>query len=100
MKRLMMFAVVSVFLFTSVWAFAGDVWVDPYYRSNGTYVRGHYRSAPDGQKWNNYGPSTSYTDRYSPYTRDWDGDGSPNYLDRDDDNDGVTDNYDGNQYRR
>jgi|TARA_B100001964_G_C13749145_1_gene386650 hypothetical protein len=34
--------------------FAGDVYVKGYYRSNGTYVQPHYRSAPDGNPYNNY----------------------------------------------
>jgi hypothetical protein len=36
-----------------------------YYRKNGTYVRPHIRSAPDGIKSNNYGPSRN---RPSAYT--------------------------------
>lgn len=35
-------------------AFAGDVYVRGHYRSNGTYVQPHYRSAPDGNFWNNW----------------------------------------------
>lgn len=35
-------------------AFAKDVWVNPYVTSNGTYVEGHYRSAPDGDPSNNW----------------------------------------------
>ena len=31
----------------------GLVWVNPYVRSDGTSVRGHYRTAPDGYCWNN-----------------------------------------------
>jgi hypothetical protein len=31
-----------------------DVWVNGYYRKDGSYVRGHYRSAPDGDPSNNY----------------------------------------------
>ena len=38
-------------------AYAGDVHVKGYYRKDGTYVRPHVRSAPDGIKSNNYGPS-------------------------------------------
>lgn len=33
---------------------ASDVYVKGYYRSNGTYVQPHYRSAPDGVISNNY----------------------------------------------
>lgn len=94
MKRIIM-AIVIV-LVTASMSFAG--WVNGYYRKDGTYVRGHYRSNPDGYKWNNYGPSRNESDRYNPYGRDYDNDGSPNYLDRDDDNDGYMDDYDDSQY--
>jgi len=40
------------------------VWVDGYYRKDGTYVRGHYRTKPDGIKSNNY----SYPGNYNPNT--------------------------------
>jgi len=30
------------------------VWVRGYWRSDGTYVRPHWRSAPDGNPWNNW----------------------------------------------
>ena len=30
------------------------VWVNPYVRRDGTSVRGHYRTAPDGYCWNNF----------------------------------------------
>src|SRR5262245_33139475 len=32
----------------------GAVHVNGYYRSNGTYVQPHYRSAPDGNFYNNW----------------------------------------------
>lgn len=32
-----------------------DVYVHGYSRSDGTYVQPHYRSAPDGNPYNNYG---------------------------------------------
>lgn len=91
-------SLLAVFVFTATCAFAGDVWVNGYHRSNGTYVRGHYRSAPDSSKSNNYGPSTSNAERFRPKTRDWDGDGIPNYLDTNDDKDAMLDDYDRNQY--
>lgn len=96
MKRLILLLV--IFLMTASFAFAGDVWVNGYYRKDGTYVRGHYRSSPDEYKWNNYGPSRNSYELTNPYSRDSDNDGSPNYLDMDDDNDGVFDDYDNNQY--
>jgi len=32
----------------------GLVWVNPYVRSDGSSVRGHYRTSPDGYCWNNF----------------------------------------------
>ena len=34
---------------------SGYHWVNPYYRSDGTFVRGHMRGNPDGYCWNNLG---------------------------------------------
>lgn len=31
----------------------GYHWVNPYFRKDGTFVRGHLRSNPDGVCWNN-----------------------------------------------
>lgn len=33
---------------------ANATYVHGYYRDNGTYVQPHYRSAPDGNSYNNY----------------------------------------------
>lgn len=41
-----------------------DVWVNGYFRSDGTYVPGHYRTAPDGDPYNNY----STRGNTNPYT--------------------------------
>lgn len=97
-KTLLVLLVVCFALSLAGGAFAGQV--RGYYRSNGTYVQPHYRSNPDGNKWNNYGPSKSYSDRVNSYGRDNDSDGIPNYRDRDDNNNGIFDNYDRNQYGR
>lgn len=43
---------------------AADEWVNGYYRSDGTYVQGHYRSSPNQYKFDNYssqGNSNPYT---------------------------------------
>lgn len=98
MKELVMFILLAVFLAFSVCVFAGDVWVNPYYRSDGTYVRGHYRSSPDGIRSNNYGPSRNSWELTHPRSRDYDRDGTPNYLDMDSDNDGFSDDNDGSEY--
>lgn len=39
-----------------------QVWVDGYYRDDGTYVNGYYRSSPDGNPYNNY----SFPGNYNP----------------------------------
>ncbi len=99
MKRILVVLIVVLSLIGFIGsAFAGSV--RGYYRKDGTYVRPHYRSNPDGQKWNNYGPSRSYQDRINPYSRDNDRDGLSNYLDRDDNNNGIYDNYERNQYKK
>jgi hypothetical protein len=41
-----------------------QVYVNPYTRSDGTTVQGHYRSVPDGNPYNNY----SYPGNTNPYT--------------------------------
>ena len=91
-------------------AFARDVYVQSYTRSDGTYVQLHVRSAPDASRANNYGPSMSGTGSgggtfgyglMSPTTiRDHDRDGTPNYVDHDDDNDITPDDRDRTQYGR
>jgi hypothetical protein len=43
---------------------SGTVRVDPYTTSNGTYVQGHVRSAPDGNPYNNW----SAQGNVNPYT--------------------------------
>jgi hypothetical protein len=42
----------------------GQVYVRGYYRSNGVYVRPHYRTYPDGIPYNNY----SFPGNYNPNT--------------------------------
>jgi hypothetical protein len=72
MKKISFLIVIFFSLFFLVSTlFAGDVWVDPYYRSDGTYVRGHHRSTPDSNPWNNY----STRGNVNPYT------GKPGYID-------------------
>lgn len=97
MKRAL-FALLLVAVSTA--GLARDVHVKGYYRSDGTYVRPHIRSAPDSIKSNNYGPSRKSSQLMFPRARDYDNDGIPNHLDYDDDNDGVPDNYDRAQYNQ
>lgn len=58
----------SIFLF---------VWVSGYWRSNGTYVYGHYRSRPNAYRYDNYsysGGSLYNSSYYSPrrnYSSSW-----------------------------
>jgi hypothetical protein len=44
--------------------FAKDVYVNPHVRKDGTYVQGHYQTAPDGNPFNNY----STQGNVNPYT--------------------------------
>ena len=102
------FALSALALLTAP-AFARDTYVHGYTRSNGTYVAPHVRTTPDSSRANNYGPSNSggsfggmpsYGLISRPTTRDHDRDGTPNYLDHDDDNDTTHDNADRSQYGR
>jgi len=77
----MALVLVAVFAFASI--ASASVYVNGYYRSNGTYVAPHYRSNPDGNFYNNYSsygninpytgsigtqmPSYYYTPSYSGY---------------------------------
>ncbi|MFZ3072285.1 MAG: hypothetical protein WA162_03470 [Thermodesulfobacteriota bacterium] len=93
MKRLIIILTAIAFFIPAI-SFAKDTYVRGYYRNNGTYVQPYTRSAPDSYKWNNYGSKTDEEKKggYSdPYSRDKDNDGTPNYLDTDDDNDGRHD---------
>jgi hypothetical protein len=45
-------------------AIAKDVYVQPHIRSDGTYVQGHHRTAPDSNPYNNYGAQGNT----NPYT--------------------------------
>lgn len=87
-------------LLTASLTASAEVFVDGYYRDDGTYVRPHIRSSPDNSRANNYGPSQNSYQLMNPQTRDYDGDGIPNYYDRDFDNDGIGDNFDYNPYGR
>ena len=55
--------IVSLFLVFSVNIFA-DQWVNGHHRYDGTWVKGYYRSTPDGNPYNNFsfpGNVNSYT---------------------------------------
>ena len=54
------------------------VWVRGYYRKDGTYVKGHYRTAPDGNPYNNY----SFPGNYNPNTGKITPGNPQTYLDR------------------
>lgn len=45
-------------------AMARDVWVEGYYKADGTYVQGHYRSDPNSTTSDNY----STRGNQNPYT--------------------------------
>jgi len=62
MKRLL----VSLALLVMASTVMGDVYVRGYYRQDGTYVRSHYRSDPDGDFYNNWNTYPNV----NPYTRE------------------------------
>ncbi len=65
MKKILSALLIISFLLVFVGsAFARDVRVKGYYRSNGTYVQPHYRTRPDSSILNNY----STKGNINPYT--------------------------------
>jgi len=65
MKKLAKLAVCLILAFAGLSALA-DVYVKGYYRRDGTYVRPHYRSSPDGNfnnNWSTKGNVNPYTGR-------------------------------------
>ena len=44
---------------------SANVWVSGYYRKDGTYVMGHWRSSPDGNPYNNW----SFPGNINPYNK-------------------------------
>lgn len=55
MKKIAMLAVAAAVFATPAMA----EWVNGYTRSDGTYVQGYNRSAPDAYRWNNYGSQSN-----------------------------------------
>lgn len=55
---------VAALLSAASFAYARDVYVNGYYRNDGTYVAPHHRSAPDGNPYNNW----SHRGNVNPYT--------------------------------
>lgn len=100
MKKALVASILAVSLVAGFSGSSYAGWVSGYTKSNGSYVQPYYRSNPDASRSNNYGPSTNSYDRSNPYARDNDKDGVPNHLDRDDNNNGRSDDYESNQYRR
>ena len=62
MKKIIILALVVLFIASNVYA----GWDNGYTRKDGTYVRGHYWSNPDGVKWNNYGRSKNEVECLNP----------------------------------
>lgn len=53
-----------IFLLYSLSLFSQDVWVNGYYKSNGTYVEGYYRTRPNNTNSDNF----STKGNVNPYT--------------------------------
>jgi hypothetical protein len=87
-----------LYISVSTQVFAYTYWVDGYYRSNGTYVNGYYRTSPDMYKWNNISFDNNWNDAYNDntYYRTYGYDPEP--LDTDYISDYSTDYYYNNNY--
>ena len=68
MKKL----IITLCLFAAGSTALADTYVNGYYRSNGTYVRPHYRTTADNYTYNNY----SYKGNYNYHTGNY---GTRNY---------------------
>lgn len=60
-KKIGLFIMLGIFLATIAFA---DTYVSGYYRSNGTYVKPHYRSSPNSSQYDNW----SSKGNTNPYT--------------------------------
>ncbi len=79
MKWLTALIGLSFLLVNIGFALAQDVWVNPYYRSDGTQVQGHYRTRPDSNPYNNYstyGNTNPYTSQPGYHRPSYDSSGS------------------------
>jgi hypothetical protein len=68
MKKLILLAVLGLLVAPlSAW---GQQWVDPYYKSDGTYVAGHWKTPEDARQDRYFTPGqvNPYTGRFNPYT--------------------------------
>jgi len=64
-KRIIISAFLILIIFSLFLSFvSADVWVNGYYKKNGTYVQGYWRSDPDGNPYNNF----SFPGNVNPYT--------------------------------
>ena len=54
MKKLLTTLLIAISLSGTISSSFATVFVDGYFRSNGTYVAPHIRSAPDGIPYNNF----------------------------------------------
>ena len=77
MKKILLFLLLSIFAFPleldAQRKKSSDVYVKAYYRADGTYVKGHYRSAPNSKNRDNF----STRGNVNPYT------GKPGTVDPD-----------------
>lgn len=65
-KTLIMIIAVQVLNANFAYADLSDIYIDPYYRQDGTKVEGHYRTFPDNIPYNNY----SFPGNTNPYTNE------------------------------
>ncbi len=72
MKKLLLIVCIFFYLYN----LNSQVHVNGYTRKDGTYVKSHYRSNPDGNPYNNW----SYPGNYNPYTGEIAGGSSSTYL--------------------
>lgn len=77
-KAIFSFILTFIFIASITTTTLADVWVKGYYRKDGTYVRGHWRSNPDGNPYNNW----SFPGNINPHTGKVATGNPDTYLDR------------------
>ena len=65
MKKFIFSLLATCILFLSTTTSVSAGWVNGYFKSNGTYVQGYYRTEPDYYKWNNYSFDNDWNDAYN-----------------------------------
>lgn len=82
---------VGVIAFALAGVASAQQWVNGYYKKDGTYVQGHYRSSPNQYRYDNYGSRSNGGTQRDEYSSGYGATNksNPSYGFYDNDNDGI-----------